>query len=421
LYLLGQVAFAASDNDTFYRSVNELRQAAPTSPWLEQALLSCANLHLVHHEYDQALDSFREAQQRFPTGARASYVHWKAAWLTLRQGRNDEAKKAFEEQIALYPTGGETPAALYWRARLAEEDNQAAMARAFYQKLSDRYRNFYYAELGRERMKHLPAAPDAVTQYALLDHIPALDSNGKVADAEPPSDELHVQKARLLGNGGLVDFAVRELQAAAAADGGAWAPVETAQLYDETGHYDQAIEIMKRSSPNYFALDIPDLPRKYWEALFPKAFWTDLKRTSSANGLDPYLVASLIRQESEFNPNAVSKANAVGLMQLLPKTGKLVAKEVKLKRYTASQLYQPSVNLQLGTKYFRGMVDKFGGFEYALAAYNAGSERVDEWLAQGKYRDPQEFVESIPFTETREYVQAIMRNASVYKQLYGSP
>jgi soluble lytic murein transglycosylase len=421
LYLLGQIAFAASDNDTFYRTVNDLRQAAPTSSWLEQALLSAANLHLVHHEYDQALDAFREAQQRFPTGARASYVHWKAAWLTLRQGRNEDAKKAFEQQIALYPTGGETPAALYWRARLAEEDNQPAMARAFYQKLSDRYRNYYYAELGRERMKHLPAAADATAQYPLLDHVPPLDSAGKVADSEPPTDELHVQKAQLLGNGGLVDFAVRELQAAAAADGGSWGPAETAQLYDETGHYDQAIEVMKHSAPNYFALDIPDLPRKYWEALFPKAFWNDLKRSSDANGLDPYLVASLIRQESEFNPNAVSRANAVGLMQLLPKTGKLVAKEVKLKRYTASQLYQPAVNLQLGTKYFRGMVDKFGGFEYALAAYNAGSDRVVEWLGQGKYRDPQEFVESIPFTETREYVQAIMRNANVYKQLYGTP
>ena len=134
LYLLGQVAFAASDNTEFYRTVEEFRQSAPASPWLEQALLSCANLHLVHHEYDQALDAYREAQQRFPNGARASYVHWKAAWLTLRQGRNDEAKKAFEEQIALYPTGGETPAALYWRARLAEEDNQPLMARAFYQK-----------------------------------------------------------------------------------------------------------------------------------------------------------------------------------------------------------------------------------------------------------------------------------------------
>jgi soluble lytic murein transglycosylase len=423
LYLLGQVDFATNDNDAFYRSVDELRQAAPTSPWLEQALLSVANLHLVHHEYDQALDAFREAQQRFPNGPRASYMHWKAAWLTLRQGRNEEAKKAFEEQIALYATGAETPAALYWRGRLAEEDNQPLMARAFYQRLSDRYRNFYYAELARQRMQHLPAATTGATsQYPLLDHVPPLDNTGKVKDSEPPSDELHVQKAELLGNGGLVDFAVRELQAAAAADGGSWGPAETAQIYGETGHYDQAIEVMKRSSPNYFALDIPDLPRKYWEALFPKAYWNDLKRYSAANGLDPYLVASLIRQESEFNPNAVSRANAVGLMQLLPKTGKLVARQVNLKRYNASQLYTPAVNMQLGTRYFKGMVDKFGGsFEYALAAYNAGSDRVDDWLSQGKYRDPQEFVESIPFTETREYVQAIMRNASVYKQLYGAP
>jgi soluble lytic murein transglycosylase len=421
LYLLGQIAFASNENDEFYRTVAELRQSAPTSPWLEQALLSAANLHLVHHEYDQALDAYREAQQRFPDGARASYVHWKAAWLTLRQGRNDEAKKEFEEQIARYPTGGETPAALYWRARLAEEDNQPVMARAFYQKLSDRYRNFYYAELGRQRLKKLPADGDTTTQYALLDRVPPLDSAGKIAESLPPADDLHVQKAELLGNGGLVDFAVRELQAAAATEGGTWGPAETAQLYVETGHYDRAIETMKRSTPNYFALDIPDLPRSYWEALFPKAYWPDLKRSAAANALDPYLVASLIRQESEFNPSAVSRANAVGLMQLLPKTGKMVAKEVKLKRYNPSQLYTPAVNLQLGTRYFKGMVDKFGSFEYALAAYNAGSDRVEEWLGQGKYRDPQEFVESIPFTETREYVQAIMRNANVYKQLYGTP
>ena len=422
LYILGEVDWSSNDNDGFYRIVDELRQSAPTSPWLEQALLSAANLHLVHHEYDQALDAYREIHQRFPSGARTSYAHWKAAWLTLRQGRNDEAKKAFEEQITLYPGGAETPAALYWRARLAEEDNQPAMARAFYEKLSERYLNYYYAELGRERLKRLPAAPTPAEHYALLDRVPALDSSGKVTLADPPTDDLHLQKAELLGNGGLVDFAVRELQAAASADGGNWVASETAQLYLETGHYDRAIEVMKHSAPNYFALDIPDLPRSYWEALFPKPYWTDLKRFAAANGLDPYLVASLIRQESEFNPNAVSHANAVGLMQLLPKTGKGVARQVKLKRYSASQLYTPAVNLQLGTRYFRGMVDKFGGsFEYALAAYNAGSDRVEEWLGQGKYRDPQEFVESIPFTETREYVQAILRNANVYKQLYGTP
>ena len=132
-------------------------------------------------------------------------------------------------------------------------------------------------------------------------------------------------------------------------------------------------------------------------------------------------MASLIRQESEFNPGAVSRANAVGLMQLLPKVGSGVAKQQKLRHFATSQLFTPEVNLRLGTRYFREMVDKFGSFEYALAAYNAGSNRVDDWLGQGKYRDPQEFVESIPFTETREYVQAILRNANVYRQLYGTP
>jgi peptidoglycan lytic transglycosylase len=422
LYLLGEMNWALNDNDAFYRTVDELRTTSPASPWLELSLLSSANLHLVHHEYDQALDAYREMQRRFPNGARASYAHWKAAWLTLRQGRNDDAKRQFEEQIALYPNGAETPAALYWRARLAEEDNQPAMARAFYEKLSERYLNFYYAELGRQRLAKLPARTNSPEHYALLDRVPPLESSGKVTLSDPPADDLHLQKARLLGNGGLVDAAVSELQAAAKEDGGNWGPSETAELYLETGQYDRAIEVMKRSTPNYFSLDLPDLPRSYWEALFPKPYWTDLKRFSAANGLDAYLVASLIRQESEFNPNAVSRANAVGLMQLLPKTGKLVAREIKLRRYNPSQLYTPTVNMQLGTRYFRGMVDHFSGsFEYALAAYNAGSDRVEDWLGQGKYRDPQEFVESIPFTETREYVQAILRNANVYKQLYGTP
>ena len=422
LYILGEVAWSLDENDEFYRTVDELRQTAPTSTWLESALLSVANLHLVHHEYDQALDAFRELQQRFPTGARASYAHWKAAWLTLRQGRNAEAKKEFEEQIALYPTGNETSAALYWRARLAEEDNDPAMARAYYQKLSDRYRNYYYAELGRERLAKLPPTAERPGEYALLDRVPPLDSEKKIVLSDPPADDLRVQKAELLGNGGLIDFAVRELQAAAGADGGNWELEQTAQLYTDTGHYDRAIEVMKHSVPSYFAVDISTLPRAYWEALFPRPYWADLKRFSIANGLDPYLVASLVRQESEFNPLAVSRANAVGLMQLLARTGKNVAKEEKLRRYNASELYTPEVNLELGTRYFRGMVDQFGGsFEYALAAYDAGSNRVIDWLGQGKYRDAPEFVESIPFTETREYVQAIMRNAAVYRQLYGTP
>ena len=426
LYLLSETARSTSDEAAVQGTLNELRQFGPASPWLEQALLSAGNMYLLKRDYDHAIDYFRELQQRFPNGTHASYAHWKASWLAFRQGRTAEARQGFENQIALYPDSAEIPAALYWRARLAEEEGNPAMARAFYQKLSDRFRNYYYAEFGRQRLKALFSAGDVVPadapHYALLDHVSPLPTAGKITASDPPDDNLRVARARLLSNGGLADMAVRELQAAASQVDGAWAPPEMARVYQDLGRYDRGIEIMKRSTPNYFAVDLPDLPRPYWEALFPRAYWPDLRKYSELNGLDPYLVASLIRQESEFNAAAISRANAVGLMQLLPKTGKTVAKQVKLKGYSAPQLYTPAVNLELGTRYFKEMVDKYNGqFEYALAAYNAGSDRVGDWLGQGHYRDAQEFVESIPFTETREYVQAILRNANVYRQLYGTP
>jgi peptidoglycan lytic transglycosylase len=420
LYLLGEVARGSDNDDEFLKDLDQLRQQAPTSPWLEQGLLSAGNVFLLRKDYDRAIDAYRELQQRFPNAGRAPYAHWKAAWLTLRQGRKAEAEKEFEEQIGLYPSSNEVPAALYWRARLAEEDGETAKARAFYQKLSDRFRNYYYADLARKQLKVLKSTGEPIS-YALLDKVAPIDAKADIVADDPPSDNLRVQKAELLGNGGLVDLAARELQAASNEEKGDWVAPETARLFQENELYNRGIEIMKRAVPNYFAMDIPALPRSYWEALFPRPYWADLKRYSTQNELDPFLVASLIRQESEFNAGAVSHKNAVGLMQLLPGTGKKVAKEEKLRHFNANQLFTPGVNLQLGTRYFRTMIDKFGSFEYALAAYNAGSDRVEDWLSAGNYRDPQEFVESIPFTETREYVQAILRNASVYRQLYGTP
>jgi peptidoglycan lytic transglycosylase len=422
LYLLGEIARSDDDADAFVKTLGQLRQEAPTSPWLERALLSCANMFLLKKDYDRAIDFYRELSARFPDRSRSGYAHWKAAWLTLRQGRKEEAKKQFEEQIALYATSNEVPAALYWRARLAQEDGDLEMARAFYHKLDSRFRNYYYGGLARQELKKLKATGDPQA-YALLDRIPPIDLKADATLPEVPADNLRFQKAQLLSNGGLVDLAARELQAAAQEERekNDWVAAETAKLFQENQLYNRGIEVMKRAVPNYFAMDIPSLPRSYWEALFPRPYWTDLKRFSAKNELDPYLVASLIRQESEFNAAALSNRNAVGLMQLLPGTGKAVARKERLRSFRTSQLLVPGVNMRLGTRYFRSMVDKFGSFEYALAAYNAGSDRVEDWLSAGNYRDPQEFVESIPFTETREYVQAILRNASVYRQLYGTP
>jgi soluble lytic murein transglycosylase len=420
LFLLADMARAGDDETAFLSSLGQLRQAAPTSPWLEQALLGAGNFYLLRKDYGQASAYYHEMSERFPTGSRASYAHWKATWLMWRQGQGAEARREFERQIQLFPDSAETPAALYWRGRAAEEDGDPGRARAYYEKLSTRYLNFYYAELARQRLKESLRGV-ALTADPVLDHLAPPVPPALGTFRETPPDNLHVQKARLLANGALLDFAIRELQAAVSEEGGSWEVAEMARVCQDSGRYDRSIEVVKRAFPNYFALPLGALPRDYWQGLFPKPYWTDLKKSALENGLDPFLVASLIRQESAFNPTAISHANAVGLMQLLPSTARTVAREIKLRRFSTPQLTDPVINMKLGAHHFRALSDQFGAPEYALAAYNAGAERVQEWMAAGKYRDLPEFVESIPFTETREYVQAILRNASVYRQLYGAP
>jgi len=163
---------------------------------------------------------------------------------------------------------------------------------------------------------------------------------------------------------------------------------------------------------------ISSIPLPYWRILFPEPYWETIKTESAKNNLDPYLVASLIRQESEFNPSAVSYANAWGLMQLLPSVGKAMAREEGMSHFETYQLLDPDTNIRLGTRYLRHMLEHFGGVsEYALAAYNAGDERVADWEAAGPYTGMDEFVESIPFTQTREYVEAILRNIETYRAI----
>jgi soluble lytic murein transglycosylase len=146
-----------------------------------------------------------------------------------------------------------------------------------------------------------------------------------------------------------------------------------------------------------------------------------LVRYAETNRLDVYLMAGLIRQESEFNPKAVSAADAHGLMQILPSVGRSLSRTLKTGAFRTSMLHVADYNIRLGTYYFRSLLDELDGSEEAaLASYNGGKNRVDEWRSWATYREPAEFVETIPFTETRTYVQAVMRNAWLYRRIYGS-
>ena len=197
-----------------------------------------------------------------------------------------------------------------------------------------------------------------------------------------------------------------------------WGTLAQAEIYASDGGYTRALQSMKHSGISFFTQPVDRVPAVYWHLLFPQPYWTEIVADSGSNGLDPYLVASLIRQESEFNAGAVSPANAYGLMQLLPSVGKSMAKEEGIPHFDTYQLLDPETNIRLGIRYLRERMNRFGGVqEYALAAYNAGDGRVEDWQAAGPYHGMDEFVESIPFTQTREYVESILRNEETYRSI----
>jgi soluble lytic murein transglycosylase len=413
LYYLAEIARDKDDGEKNRDFVAQLRTLAPDSTWMTDALLSAGNMYMLRRDYEVAIPFYAEIYQRSKNGRLSPYTHWKTAWLSYRMGKKEDAMRLFEEQIETYPNSAEVPAAIYWRGRMAEDDGNKGLARAYYQKLTENFRYFYYANLARNRMVTLG---DDSVDPPLLENLPRPAAPPR--DWDPPADNVRAQKARLLANAALYDFAVAEMHAASSGSP-PWEARSVAEIYSEQGSYIRAIETLKRAVPGYFSAEIPQIPRPVWEGLFPRPFWEELRRDSAVNRLDPHLVASLIRQESEFNPMAISRANAMGLMQLLPSVGRGLAKEMKIKRFSPDELLVANTNLQLGTRYFKHMVDHYGGqVEYALAAYNAGEDRVDDWRKNGNFADVEEFVESIPFTETREYVQAIMRNSMMYKLLY---
>jgi soluble lytic murein transglycosylase len=412
LYLLMELARDRDDATDQQRIVDLMETRFPRSQWLAEALFSSGNMYLLKRDYPHAVQYYKYLADHFPDSKNSAAAHWRAGWLSYRQRLYSDAASLFEEQIRLYPSATDTVAAMYWRARLYEiVDHKPALAAANYRSIAKTYQHFFYAQMSRSRLSQLGDTVALPSQADTVRTIPV----PKLVDTFP-TDSPQLAKARLLANAGLNEYIADEI--AADPDSESWSALAEAQIYASYGETFRAMRALKRALPYAASAPIDSIPLAYWRILFPEPYWDTIKAESARNNLDPYLVASLIRQESEFNPSVISYANAWGLMQLLPSVGRQLAREEGMRNFQTFQLLDPETNIRLGTRYLRQMLDHLGGVpEYALAAYNAGENRVTDWQSAGPYQGMDEFVESIPFTQTREYVQAIMRNIETYKAI----
>ena len=419
LYDVGECARRQGDDAEMMSSLDRLARQYPKSPWRLKSLVSAANRFLLVNRPDDYLPLYRAAYQDFPADPAAALCHWKVTFRAYMHGDAD-AGGLLREHLRNYPAHATAGAALYFLGRRAEQESDFAAARTCYQRFPQAFENHYYATLARARLRTpqiAGAAPSAETARFLA--AVTFPQPKPVPAQTAAATTARIERSRLLRTAGLAELADSELRFGARTDG--QPPLLAIEMAGAAAAPHQAMRIMKSLAPEYLNLALNQAPRRFWELLFPLPYRADVVRAAAEKNLDPYLLAGLIRQESEFDPQARSRANALGLTQVRPVTGRLFARQVGIKRFSSRLLFQPAANLKIGVSIFSSMLQQNGGnLEQTLAAYNAGPNRAAEWLAWNTYREPAEFVESIPFTETRDYIQAVLRNADIYRRLYAA-
>lgn len=400
--------------------LRELDLKYPASQWRLEAQLAAAELFLNRNEQSSYEPIFRTCSEAFRDKPQASYCDWKVTWANYLRNQND-GESLFKAHLKQYPSSEKVPASLYFLGRHSESKDPGA-AKVYYTEIDLRYPNHYYAMLARERLQEnaLRQANPSGATADWLRGIPFTENRRTASFVPLPVTKQRIERARLLESAGLDDWAEQELRFAARADGQPHLiTIELARVLGKRNATDEALRAVKAYVPGYLSFPWESAPESFWRVAFPLPYRESVERHAKDHSIDPFVVAGLIRQESEFNPKAVSVSNAHGLTQVMPATGKWLSRTNGISRFHNSMLFQPEVNLKLGTYYLGQLLNSLQGkWEQALASYNGGKTRVLRWLEWGNYREPAEFVETIPLRETRDYVQIVMRNADVYRKLY---
>ena len=396
----------------------DLRQKHPTSVWRLQALIAAGDQFYQQNDAPRSESLFASCATGFAQ-PQAAYCHWKTVFADHLQ-RKSGTRAEFLDHLKRFPQSPHASAVLYFLGRLAEEAKDAATAKAYYQRASKIYPNHFYALLSRERLREdaIATLAPASTALGFLDSIPWPAPPVKPSFEVSPANRQRQDRANLLAQAAIDELSDLELRSGATEQ-----PHVTAMLLAEfaqrRGEPEKGIRAIKGLYPAYFSLPLEDAPFQFWQLAYPLPWRSQLEGLAKEHELDPFMVAGLIRQESEFDAEAISRSNARGLTQVMPMTGLDLSRRVGLKGFYTGLLHSPEVNLKLGTYYMRWLLNLTDHRpEFMLASYNAGKTRVDGWRDIYRYREPAEFVESIPLSETRNYVQVVLRNADFYRRLY---
>lgn len=376
----------------------------PDNPLADNAYYYIGYYNEIEKDFDAAISAYDSLIKKYPKSALVDTSLWRTGRIYYLAGNKEYALRTFAQAFN-YTPNTETAKCLYWWGKLTEEKSKSEAA-SIYAYIINNFDHNYYSYRSNERLNALRY--QSPLDYGVIKRTP-------IERGEELSD-----RAKLLVEAGLTDYAEYEAGVKASPS----YQTKLGLLLHRYGEYRAPIGFAeKKIKGAALKGEAGTIPKTTWELAYPRGFWTYVKREAGAYKVDPYLVLALIREESRFNPKAVSRSYARGLMQIINSTGKKISKDLDMSYYYKN-LYKPETNIKMGTYYFASLLSRFGGNpSLALAGYNGGPNRVKKWVNEwynGDINkvDVDDFVINIPIKETRDYVEKVMGSYYQYKRIY---
>ncbi len=407
---LGQLQLQAGARERALSTLDRLTHEAPEAREAAPALVLKGRIIEEAGDLPGAARVYEHATVEFPDHEAAARARWRLGWIAYLGGDLSRAGREFR-RLAQLPAGhAYRLASAYWAGRSLEAVGEHREAQQLFQLLLFEAPRSYYGILAARRSRVAQRAPGEALSLTLPSDPLA-----------PLAADRHFVKAEALRVLGLTGYANAELEEVSAS---AWSdPVKLyglSALWMREQQYHLALRILRRYFAGLAWSGHPGLPRQFWEMFYPIGWQRELREAAERTGLDVYLVAAVVREESSFFPQARSRVGARGLMQLLPRTARRLALRHGSALGPGELLEEPRLNLELGAQFLADLLREFGDPRLALAAYNAGAARVRQWWGARRSEDRETFVEQIPFEETRHFVKRVLVSWEEYRRIYGA-
>ena len=393
----------------------------PNSPNRGEAAYTLARSYERQGKTELAMTAYLKTAEYQPSSVWADDAAFRYGWCHYKTGRRNAALEQWNILLRRYSSGDRLDETLYWCGRVSGELGDSAKAFLYYLTAAKSHRYSYYGlkaqnVLSSRSWSEMTA--DSLDLPSLLKGLMKTKRGGDdrlLAEEDDPSVRQCRLAFRLAKMGFLEDAAAAARGLEPGSGQSPYSHYYLARTYQLCGMPAKAIYWAQKA-----IVRLPDsLQLGLLQMIYPKKYLSSITQSLNGSKLDPALVLAVIRQESKFEASARSRSGARGLMQVMPKTGKHMARMSKVKKFDARTLYHPQVSIDYGTRFLASMVKMFdGSLVKALAAYNAGPGRVREWLKPMKDKDDEDFLlQEIPLAETRKYVKVVMENYYIYKML----